>query len=110
MQEDTPLVTNLFESDDDEPRYPKRSNRGGGMDTSIYDLSDSIWTDEDSSMIYVGNTMVKDDDLQSIFKDNLAYLATVDTYSSNIRSTPSMRYLESQSWSSKEDICEHWHP
>ena len=69
-----------------------------------------MWTNEDSSMLCGGNTAVPEDDLQSIFQDDLAYLSCVDTYSTNVRSTPSMRYLEGQSWTSEEDICEDWHP
>ena len=42
VQEDTYLIIDLVESDDDEPRYPKSSNQGGGIDTSIYDLNDSM--------------------------------------------------------------------
>ena len=109
--QNTPLIIDLVESEDDEPRYPKRANRGkGGIDTSIYDLNDSTWTDNDSSMLCEGNPAIKDDDLQSIFKSDLTYLATVDTYSSNIRSTPPMRYLEGQSWTSEEGVCDNWHP
>ena len=39
VADDQPLIIDLVESDDEEPRYPIRSNRGGGIDTSIYDLN-----------------------------------------------------------------------
>ena len=95
VQDDQLLIIDLVESNDEEPRYPVRLNRGGGLDTSIYDLNESIWTNEDSSILCGGNTTVTDDDLQSIFQVYLAYLSSADTYSANVRSTPSMRYLES---------------
>ena len=59
---DQPLIIDLAESDDEEPRYHVRSNRGGVVDTSIYDVNESMWIDEDLYMLGGGNTTVTDDD------------------------------------------------
>ena len=36
IEKNTPLVIDFVESDDDEPRYPKRFNRGRGWYKYIY--------------------------------------------------------------------------
>ena len=46
-------VIDLVESDDkhESSRYTLRTNRGGGVDTTIYDLEEDTWTDDDTSML-----------------------------------------------------------
>ena len=93
-----------------ELRYPVKLNRGGGLNTSTYDLNEIMWTNEDCYMLCGGNTAVTGNDFQSIFWNDLAYLSSVDTYSANLRSTPPMRYLKRHSLKSEEGIYEYWHP
>ena len=46
VTDDQPLNIDLVESDDDESRYSVWTNKGAGVDASIYDLDDSMWTNE----------------------------------------------------------------
>ena len=110
VQDDQPLVIDLVESDDDEPRYPVRYNIGGGVDTSIYDLDESMWNNEDFLMRCGGNNTVADNELQAILRNNLTYLSSVDTYSANLHSTPSVMYIEDKLQTSEENVCAHCHP
>ena len=42
IRDEQPLAIDLIDSVDDEPRYPVRNNREGGVNTSIYELDDSM--------------------------------------------------------------------
>ena len=93
-----------MESDDEHEssHYPSRTNRGGGINTSIYDLDPDTWTDDDASMLGGTSTSLDEAGLQTILKNNLTYLKCSDSYI--LRTTPSIRSLDR--CSRKNDGCQ----
>ena len=94
----------MVESDDEHEssHYPSRTNRGGEIDTTIYDLEEDTWTDDDTSMLAGASTSLDEAGLRAILKNDLTYLKYADAYT--LGTTPSIRSLDRCSWTN--DGCQ----